>query len=377
MSEPNEHTSLLRRDSDPPESKQPSILGEVKDLLKSTVPISASFALQNIVQALSIVIAGSLGPDQLDIALYGFMFASCTGSMIAIGGATALDTLCGQAVTSIKTRSQPTILGRHLQQSLFNLSIIFLLVITPIWLASGRLFVALGQETQFALGTGQFLVLLLPGGYLQMVAECLKKYGQVQGHSNAVGYVVCIAAAVGIISNILLIRVAGLGANGAPAVFFIYQLVTVVLLSVLLVRRERHGRTVKLIKSWRELVDGLGVNLFLAMTGILTIATEWWRQVHENFEILAMMAAKLRPIEVSAQSILMSADLIFTTISLGIGVAASHRIGQLLGANKPMLARRAAITPYILSMGLGAVELVSFLPSVPSLGIYSHRTQMS
>lgn len=89
-----------------------------------------------------------------------------------------------------------------------------------------------------------------------------------------------------------------------------------------------------------------------------------------------MMAAKLKPTEISAQSvssfpfclsrlvwanipqILMSADLIFTTISLGIGVATSHRIGQLLGANQPSAAKRAAISPYLLSAVLGLIEFV-------------------
>ena len=54
----------------------------------------------------------------------------------------------------------------------------------------------------------------------------------------------------------------------------------------------------------------------------------------------------------------MSADLTFTTMSLGVGVAASHRIGHLLGANKPALARHVALSPYILSFALGALELI-------------------
>ena len=54
----------------------------------------------------------------------------------------------------------------------------------------------------------------------------------------------------------------------------------------------------------------------------------------------------------------MSADLIFTTISLGIGVATSHRIGQLLGANNVTAARLAATSPYILSLVLGIVEFI-------------------
>ncbi|CAM1503640.1 Fc.00g012310.m01.CDS01 [Cosmosporella sp. VM-42] len=337
MTEFNERTYLLPREGLPPSTPRLSIICEVVGLAKATAPISASFALQNIVQALSIVTAGSLGPDQLDIASYGFMFATCTGSMVAIGGATALDTLCGQAVASSKAQNSPTILGGHLQQSLFIL------------------------KRDFALGTGRFLVFMIPGGYFQVVAECLKKYAQVRGQSNAVGWIVCVAAAIGIVANIVLIKATEFGASGAPAAFLVHQLVTVGFLVVLLSRRERQKQTIKLIRGWAELVDGLGTNLFLGLTGLLTIATEWW-----SFEILAMMAAKLQPTEVSAQSILMSADLIFTTISLGIGVAASHRIGQLLGSNEAQLARKATMSPYILSVALGIIEF---------LLIYSFRSR--
>lgn len=54
----------------------------------------------------------------------------------------------------------------------------------------------------------------------------------------------------------------------------------------------------------------------------------------------------------------MSADLIFTTISLGIGVATSHRIGRFLGANDVHNARLAALSPYILSLILGIAEFM-------------------
>lgn len=79
MPEVNERTHLLGHDAHQSNLPQPSITEEVIDLGKATIPISVSFAIQNIVQALSVVTSGSLSPDQLDIASYGFMFATCTG----------------------------------------------------------------------------------------------------------------------------------------------------------------------------------------------------------------------------------------------------------------------------------------------------------
>ncbi|KAJ9133673.1 MATE efflux family protein [Pleurostoma richardsiae] len=353
----SEQTPLLRpAHTGADDSRVLKTTPEVLRLGRATVPISASFALQNIVQAFSIMTAGGLGPLQLDVASYGFMFATCTGSMVAIGGATALDTLCGQSLLSVKTLADPTTLGRHLQQSLFVLSILFLVVITPLWLVSGRIFVALGQSSNFALGVGRFLILMLPAGYFQMVAESLKKFSQVQGDSSPVCWITFAAAILGSLSTVLLVRFTTLGIDGVPLAFFVYQFGTVTLLIALVSYRQKMKKTIRLISTWADLFDGLLSNLSLATTGILTIATEWW-----SFEILAIMAARLSPDEIGAQSILMSADLIFTTMSLGLGVATSHRIGQLLGANKPLLARRAAFAPYLLALVLGIVEFVIIL----------------
>lgn len=255
----------------------PKLPGEVFNLGRATLPISASFALQNIVQAFSIMMAGTLGSSELDIASYGFMFATCTGSMVAIGGATALDTLCGQAVTSTKALNDPTTLGRHLQQSLVVLSLIFFVLITPLWLVSGRIFVALGQETRFALGIGRFLRLMIPAGYFQMVAESLKKFCQVQGDSYAVGWITGAAALIGMISNVGFVRLPALGDAGVPLAFLLYQVCTVVFLVCLVVQSRRVKPTIKLILTFNELRFGIIANLSLAITGILTIATEWWR----------------------------------------------------------------------------------------------------
>ncbi|VUC31703.1 unnamed protein product [Clonostachys rosea] len=302
MPQPSETSPLLSQhteDEDQPEGRAANNTSEeVLGLLKATVPISASFALQNIVQATSVIIVGRLGPRELGIASYGYMFATCTGSMVAIGGATALDTLCGQAISSPSFKFQPTILGKHLQQSLFILSLLFFIAITPIWMFSSHLFLLLGQEPWLAEGTGQFLLWMLPAGYSQMIAECLKKYAQVKGHSNAVGWAALAATVIGVGANFVFVHATSLETNGAPVAFLIYQFATIVFLIFLLLKQERSEKTIQLVRQWDQFSNGLTANASLAITGLLTIATEWW-----SFEILAIMAANLSTNEISAQSV--------------------------------------------------------------------------
>lgn len=213
-------------------SQPPKYSSELRLLFNAAVPIALSFALQNVVQASSILIVGGLGTYDLGVASYGYMFAASTGSMLGVGGATALDTLCSQAITSVKPEEKQVVLRNYLQRGILFLALLFCLTTVPLWWFSGRLFILLGQEVDFAMDTGLFLRYLLFGGLLQVVAECLKKFLQVQGHSFQVGCVIGVAAIFGIGANVLFVRVLGLGFIGAPLAHTIYHLCTVMFLLI-------------------------------------------------------------------------------------------------------------------------------------------------
>lgn len=248
---------------------------ELSLLARTTVPISSSFALQNVVQAISIFIIGRIGTFELSVVSYGYIFAASTGQVVAMGGATALDTLCSQAFTSVKSELRATVLTTYLQRGMVFLTAIYLVVIVPIWWFSGYLFVLLGQEETFARETGVFLRVFIPGGVFQVWAECLKKFLQVQGHSFAVTWIVGIAAVVGIAANVLLVLVADLGVIGAPIAHSVYHLATticLVLYTILKPDLEINGRdhNIGTLADWTKFAN-------LAIPGILTVAAESFR----------------------------------------------------------------------------------------------------
>ena len=253
--------------------KTRSICSEVSDLALKSIPICLSFAIQNIVQAVSILFAGPIGEFELEVASYGFRFTSCTGSMVAIGGATALDTLCGQAWS--RASEEPQILGALLQQSLLILVSMFSIIIASLWMFSMHLFRGLGQEEIFATATGQFMRYMIPAGLLQVIAECLKRFLQLHGASYVVGWMTFGSSLVSILTAFLLTRWTNLRLWGIPITFTVYQFLTVILLMIAIHLNEGAR------KSWRRsstgLAGGLSRVLFLALTGIMTIATEWWR----------------------------------------------------------------------------------------------------
>lgn len=262
-----------------PQQKEQDVTFSVwKDLVllsRRSVPICLSFALQNAVQAISAVIAGSLGSFELAVTSYGFMFFSCTNTMMALGGSTALDTLCSHAFTSDAATENPQRLGLLLQQCLLVLLCMFGFLIVPIWAVSGHIFTALGQEREFAFATGKFMICMIPAGILQITAECLKKFLQVQEASDSVGWITVVASVAGVLATLLLVKCTGLALWGVPTAFAIYQFLMAVLLL------WHIFRTPDIKSRWRMsthgMTKGLSRLLFYAITGIMTTATEWWR----------------------------------------------------------------------------------------------------
>jgi Na+-driven multidrug efflux pump len=91
----------------------------------------------------------------------------------------------------------------------------------------------------------------------------------------------------------------------------------------------------------------LGTFSRLAILGVVHAGTEWWA-----FEIVALAAGRLGMIPLAAQSVIMTSDQVMNTIPFGVGVAASSRVGNLLGAKNARGAARAANTAAWLSMML-------------------------
>ena len=102
----------------------------------------------------------------------------------------------------------------------------------------------------------------------------------------------------------------------------------------------------------RKCLSNMGTFARLAALGVVHVGTEWWA-----FEIVALAAGNLGTIPLAAQSVIMTSDQVMNTIPFGVGVAASARVGNLLGARKAKGAARAANTAAWLSMILGALIL--------------------
>lgn len=168
-------------------------------------------------------------------------------------------------------------------------------------------------------------------------------------------YVLLITSPINAGLNFLFVYTFKIGLLGAPiATGIAYWLSFLLLLA--------YARYVKGWESWggwsRKCLHNLWTFTRLALLGIIHVGTEWWA-----FEIVALAAGNLGTIPLAAQSVIMTADQVMNTIPFGVGVAASARVGNLLGAKDAKGAARAANTAAWLSMFMGAVVLVVLMGS--------------
>ncbi|KAG9205303.1 hypothetical protein G6514_008882 [Epicoccum nigrum] len=268
-----------------------------------------------------------------------------TGWLVALGGTTAIDTLASASFTGSKN---PHDLGIILQRA-FVVLMLFYLPIAVLWVCSAPLFRALGQEEYIARDSARFLTVLAPGGIGYIYFEALKKYMQAQEIMRPGTYVLLITSPLSAGLNYLFVYTFNMGLLGAPLATGIAYWTSFLLLLA-------YARFVKGWECWggwsRKCLQNTWTFARLAFLGVIHVGTEWWA-----FEIVALVAGKLGTIPLAAQSVIMTTDQVMNTIPFGVGVAASSRVGNLLGARDAKGAARAANTSALLSMILGAIVL--------------------
>ncbi|KAH0834459.1 putative transporter [Fonsecaea pedrosoi] len=362
--EPDEHTGLLpkkRHDEEQapshqegelldilPEDDTPTrrlVLHEFWVLFRGSIPVILAYSLQNSLQTVSILIVGRASPQDLSTAAFSYMFAMCTGWLIGMGGSTALDTLASSTFTGSKNKHD---LGILLQRAFIVLTL-FYVPVAILWLCSEPVFKALGQSPQLSHDSSKFLSCLIPGGLGYIYFETMKKYLQAQEIMRPGTYVLLITSPISALLNYLFVYVAGWGIFAAPlatGIGYWLSFLGLVLYARFVAGGECWG-------GWtKRCLQNMGVFAKLAFLGVIHVGTEWWA-----FEIVALAAGRLGEIPLASQSVIMTADQVMNTIPFGIGVAASARVGNMLGLRTAKGAARSANVAAWLSMLMGAIVL--------------------
>ncbi|KAG9327312.1 hypothetical protein KVV02_007088 [Mortierella alpina] len=318
---------------------------EFKILLRYSGPVVLTYVLQNSMQLASLISLGHLGSIELAASSLASMFAAVTCWSVSLGTATALDTLCSQSFTS----HHPHTLGLHLQRAILVLMLMFV-PIAGVWLSSEYIFSLLGQEPALAEHAAIFLRGLLPGAPAFLIFECVKKYLQAQGNMHASTYVLLIVSPINIVLNYMLVwnKYIGIGYIGAPIATSISYWTMLILLLVYI-------RFVDGYQGWggwsMDAFTGWPAFLKLAIPGVLMVCTEWWA-----FEVVSLAASYLGTVALAGQSVVVQTSSLLYTIPFGISIAASNRVGNLIGKGDHRSAKIASRVSLALAVIFGMVN---------------------
>ncbi|KAH9841948.1 MATE efflux family protein [Rhodofomes roseus] len=340
-------------------SGEPLALGLLlKSLLVDSIPVTLSYVLQNSIQTVSVLVVGRLGPHELSVAAFSFMLATIGEIVsrwcVALGGTTALDTLGSQAYTG----GDPKSLSVHFQRCLILLWLLFIPV-GFLWANLEPILLFLGQQPDLSRDVQRFMSMLLLGAPGYIGFESLKKYLQCQGIMRASTIVLILISPINLILNVFFVHYTPLGLLGSPAAISVTLTLCFLFLGIFAYFSPAHRANntwvtanITTVLNARSCIQFLS----LAIPGILMVGTEW-----AAFEIVALAAGHLGPLPLAAQSVIMTADQVLNNIPFGIGVAASTRVGSLIGGRHAQGAKQASHASALLSSIIGLLIMIVLL----------------
>ncbi|CAH6723514.1 ethionine resistance-conferring protein 1 [[Candida] jaroonii] len=302
---------------------------ELKHLVKSSIPLVLTFLLQNSLSTISVVSVGHLGATELAAVSMGAMTANITGYATIQGIATALDTLCPQAFGAQRYH----LVGGYFQKCT---ALIFtvMLPILFLWSFFGyEVICLLVPDKETAKLSAEYLKYLVPGIPAYILFECGKRFLQAQGVYHISTYVLFIAAPSNVFMNFFFVSKIGyIGAPVAVAINYWIMAIGLLIGTLYFVKPEQTSSGLsplvcwggldlkKAFSSWRKLLG-------LAIPGLVMIEAEFLA-----FEILTLMASYLGTVALAAQSVGSTMASLTYQVPFAIGIAASTRIANYLGA---------------------------------------------
>ena len=335
---------------------------EMKQLARLTWPIVLQMGSQQIMLACDLVYVGRLGRFEMTVgSLFTVLFLLCW--YFLAGLTSAMDTLASQAH------------GANDARAVKSWTIVVLLVVTlacfpaAAFLFSGEAIVrdVLKRPDDVAREVGRACVILFPGLWFMSWSLVYQKYLQMQGRVNPVGITSFMTLMLNIGLNQLFIHTLDFGLRGAPIATTISRLSNLLFLATYsalrsLVYETSEDRT----REWAEWIyakQNITKKMFqrassLCFHGGVMLASEAWA-----FEVTIITASMLGEVELDAHNALLSVcGLTFMTGPMAFGIAASIRVGNLLGMGKYSIAKTAA--RLYISVGLTWMTICSALIAI-------------
>ena len=332
----------------------PGFTGQARAVLALGLPLIGSHVAQFALHVTDTVMLGWYGVLDLAAAALGVtvFFAFFT---LGAGFGHAVMPLAAAAAA----RGDPAEVRRATRMGLW-LSLAYALLVLPVFLVSGPILGAMGQDPGVAPLAGTYLAIVGTGLGPALMVMTLKSFLAALGRTQVVLWITVAAVFVNVFFNWVFIfgnlGAPELGAAGAAIASVIVQVVTLAatLAYAVLLPALRHYAL--LTRFWRpdpvalRRVFALGLPIGLAMlaeTGL--------------FAASAVMMGWLGPNPLAAHAIALEITAMFFMVHMGLSNAATVLVGQARGRGDMAGLRAAARAAVILSMGFALTTAAIYL----------------
>ncbi|KAI3517906.1 hypothetical protein L1887_17127 [Cichorium endivia] len=341
------------------------VFEEVKKQLWLAGPLICVSLLQYSLQLISIMFVGHLGELSLSGASMATSFATVTGFSLFMGMACALDTLCGQSYGA----KQYHMLGIYMQRAMVILMVVSIPV-ALIWLNTGLILKAVGQDPGISEEAGAYARFMLPSLFAYALLQCLVRFLQTQNIVFPMMVSSGIATLLHVLICWLLVFKSGLGTKGAALANSISYWNNVILLGLYVKFSSSCAKT------WtgfsREAIHGILPFIKLAIPSAVMVCLEMW-----SFELIVLLSGLLPhpELETSVLSICLNTAAVVWMIPFGLSGAVSTRVSNELGAGHPRTARLAVIVVLVVAVIVG-ILVGSILILIRNIWGYAYSSEV-
>ncbi|XP_057785904.1 protein DETOXIFICATION 21-like [Salvia miltiorrhiza] len=306
----------------------------------------STFGINVITQAF----VGHIGATQL--AAYALVFTLLTrfGTGLLLGGASGLETLCGQAYGA----RQYEMLGIYLQRSWIVLTSLATLLV-PIYIFATPILTALGQDEVIAEEAKIIALWFIPVIYSFVISFSCQMFLQAQSKNMIITYLAVFSLSIHIFLSWLLTMKFGYGITGAMVstilAYWIPNIGQLVFVTRGGCKETWRGFSTLAFKDLWPVVK-------LSLSSGAMVCLELW---YNAILILLTGYMKDASVEVDALSICLNINGLEMMISLGFLAAASVRVSNELGKGDSRAVKFSIVNVVLTSFVIGVLLFTFFL----------------
>ncbi|KAI6655768.1 hypothetical protein LOD99_1910 [Oopsacas minuta] len=319
--------------------------------------VISAFGIQ-VIPFTSVVFSGHIGVGTyFDGASLALSFANVTGTSIVVGLSSGMDTLCSQAYGGKNYR----LVGVYFQRAIM-LCLLVCFPIWALWLNAESILILLHQDKDVAAVAGKYLRILCVAKPAVVIFTLSTKFLQTQNVVNPTIFLTIIGNVVSIGCQYLFVVYLRFGVEGsAISVSIAYWSLAILYIIYIRCSSLYHtswpGWTCDAFTGWLHYCK-------YGIPGLIMVDLEWW-----TYEIGFLVVGGTSPypkVDVGIYSIMFGIASQIFMVPLGFSVATIVRVGNLLGANNPALARKVAC------LCIGNIIFIGILFSVGLFILRSH-----